>query len=139
MTADPAGPPDAIICPWLYGDWRYPLPPLGRSRPFPPFRFDGYVRAGLGPGSLGTPAREVRAWMLKAADDALDALAAAGWELAGYPDMEFTGSLDFAVATIGGEMVTHAQQHSIALRVRFEITGPFPRAARDESMAAEAS
>jgi hypothetical protein len=122
-------PPDDVIALWLYGDWRVPLPPLGAAA-HGPFLFDGYVKAGLGPSSEGTPAREIRAWMLKAAEDALDALIAAGWVLTRYPAMEFSGSIDmachgnFAVQVLGGELVTLSQQHSFALRVRFEVDRP---------------
>lgn len=123
-TDDPVAAVGAIVKPWLWGDWRYPLPPLARVAPHPPFSFDGWVRHDLGPATADTPAREVRAWQLKGAEDALDALAAAGWQLTDYPVMEFSGSLDFACVTLADGLVQPAQQHSIGLRIRFGITGP---------------
>jgi hypothetical protein len=132
--ADPVKAVDAIVAPWLYGDWRSPVPPLGRLHAHPPFWFDGYVQGTLGPATIGTPAREVRAWMLKAAEDALDALAAAGWQLImDGPAMEFSCELEPAVVFLGGELFRPGQQHSVSLRVRFGVSGPhLPEALPDE-------
>jgi hypothetical protein len=127
-TADPAAEyaaVEVVTAPWLWGDWRGPVRAFAKlPAPPGPFSFDGWVRADLGPATIGTPAREVRAWMLKAAEDALDALAVAGWLLADFPVMEFAGSLDYAVATTGGGVVQPPQQHSISLRVRFQVVRP---------------
>lgn len=125
--ADPLKAVDAIVAPWLYGDWRSPVPPLGYLKAHPPFWFDGYVQGNLGPATKDTPAREVRAWMLQAAEDALAALNAAGWHLVmNGPAMEFSAELEPAVVTLDGKLMIPEQQHSIGLRVRFGITGPHP-------------
>lgn len=125
IQADPLQAVDAIAAPWLYGDWCAAVPPLGRLFAGPPLWFDGHVRGGLGPAGESTPARDVRAWNLRAAEDALDALEGAGWQLVSDgPVMEFTSELEPATVTLDGALMIPGQQHSIGLRVRFGVCGP---------------
>lgn len=85
-------------------------------------RFEGFVRADAISAACGTSARDVRAQLLGRAEDTIDALAEAGWHLVSYPRMEFTGDITPFMQTLDGEMVLPSQQHSILMKVRFEVS-----------------
>jgi hypothetical protein len=75
--------------------------------------------------SMALTAREVRGVFLRHAEDALDALGAAGWQLIRYPRMEFRGEVDhFKVDAWTGKLWEPSKQYGIQLSMRFEVDRP---------------
>lgn len=104
--------------------WRLNMGLLRDDPAIGPYRFRTLVRGdllGTGPGST---AAEVRAALLARAEAALSACEAAGWQLAEYPDMEFTGRVGPLTQTFGGELVRPAEQLGIKLRMTFAVDRP---------------
>ncbi len=111
----------ALAEPWLdLGSCRQPYYGLLTGRfPGGPYGFDAIVKPEA--AVIAATPREVRAHLLGRAEDALDALAAAGWQPTQYPAMEFTGSITFCTATLDYVLVDPATQHGIMLKMRFEV------------------
>lgn len=62
--------------------------------------------------------------LLARVEDALDALTGAGWQLCGYPKMEFRGHVEPCVQTIGGVLVIPAVQWGHQLQVDVMVDRP---------------
>jgi hypothetical protein len=69
----------------------------------------------------------IRQGLLRHAEEALDALEAAGWFFTGCPHMEFSGRV--SLAGDGGEG-TRSFQHDIGLKLRFGVSRPRSAAER---------
>lgn len=117
-----------ILEPWCYvGSYGQPYLGLLTGRfAYGPYRFEVIIKPDLGkvaaPGN--GPAREYRAELMRRAEDALDALAAAGWQLTDYPAMEFRGEVFPFTQTLAGELVEPSRQGGIELTVRFSVDRP---------------
>ena len=68
--------------------------------------------------------RQVRAHLLERAEEALDALSAAGWELTAYPRMETDGEVRRFAQYLDGTLAEPSRQGGISMRMRFEVDRP---------------
>lgn len=75
-------------------------------------------------------ARNVRAHLLSRAEDAMDALAAAGWHLTAAPRMELAGRLTRYAEDDDGKPFAPPLQHDLSLKLWFEVDRPRPKAER---------
>jgi hypothetical protein len=90
-----------------------------------PYTFEVAVLPSLEAPGMAWTAREVRAAFLKCAEDALDAVGAAGWHLTSYPRMEFTGDVErFKTDALSGKLFEPSRQYGIELKMRFEVDRP---------------
>ena len=113
-----------VVAPWLrVGSVSRPLPPLGADIARGPYQFLAYPRVRPPEARPDTP-RGFRAMLLGRVEDALDALAAAGWQLCGYPEMKFAGHVEPFVQTIGGILVIPAVQWGHLLEVNVKVDRP---------------
>ena len=91
-----------------------------------PYRFEVIIKPDLSkvaaPGNGA--AREYRAELMRRAENTLDALAEAGWQLTDYPAMEFSGEVFPFGQTLAGELVEPSRQGGIELKVRFSVDRP---------------
>jgi len=84
-------------------------------------RIEGFIGTSvLAMGEDAAP-RAVRAAALARAEDFLEALPAAGWFLTHRPSLEFGGSIEHAVATLGRELVKPPVEYAISLRVSVNL------------------
>lgn len=86
-----------------------------------PYPFEIQILPALDQLAEAVTPRQVRELLQRHAEDALDALAAAGWQLTSYPRMEFTGVVQPFDQTPAGDL---SQQSGIALVLRFEVNRP---------------
>jgi hypothetical protein len=113
----------ALVEPWLWVQTTRRQYLAFKGVPVGPYGFGGIVK-GDGTVSRNVPPAAVRAELLVRAEAVLAALDGAGWQLAEYPEMSFWGDLTAAVVTDGGNLVAPAEQHSISLRMDFEVMRP---------------
>lgn len=116
---------EAILEPWCYV-MSYGQPYMGLLTgrfAAGPYRFEVIIKPDLGKViTRGAAAgREYRTELMCRAEDALSALEAAGWQLTGYPHMEFIGEVMPFSQTLTGELVQPSQQGGMALKMRFEV------------------
>ena len=95
-----------------------------KTRSYGPYSFDVIVMPDLDKMGPDVAAREVRGVFLNRAEDALDALAAAGWQLTEYPCMEFRGEVRRFGQFLNGELAEPSKQGGIELRMRFAVDRP---------------
>ena len=95
-----------------------------KQAPAGPYTFEGIIKPDLEKAVRSTPARACRACLIERAEDALDALAAAGWQLTGGLRMEVTGRTGPFTQTYGGELVEAGEHFDVQLKVRFEVNRP---------------
>lgn len=118
----------AILDPWCYVDsYGQPYAGLLTGRfAAGPYRFEVIIKPDLSkvaaPGNGA--AREYRAELMRRAEDTLDGLAEAGWQLTEYPAMEFRGKVFPFGQTLAGELVEPSRQGGIELRMRFSVDRP---------------
>lgn len=89
-----------------------------------PYGFEGFVRADLAGITSDLTPRAARARMLEFAENALEALTAAGWFLVGDLRMEATGKTEPFTQTYGGELVQQGGHYDMEFTVRFEVDRP---------------
>lgn len=127
LAADESQAIVTIVEPWLHV--------TGFGQPYPvllvmargPYSIEAYAKPDLttavaGPGN--DPARAYRRVLLDRAEDALAALADAGWQLTGYPRMEFTGDVEPFSQFLDGTLGEPSRQYGIQLTVRFQVNRP---------------
>lgn len=126
-TADPTmAEIDAIseiLKPYLHVEmFRFSHLPNGPV--FRPYGFEGFVRADLAGITPDMTPRAARARMLEFTENALEALAAAGWFLVGDLRMEVKGTTEPFTQTIGGELAQLGGHYDMEFTVRFEVDRP---------------
>ncbi len=100
-----------------------------------PYSFEAEVKvapdAPLG-AEWGTAeaARAIRAHLLSRAEEALDALAAAGWHLTASPGMELSGRLTRHGLDDDGRPIQPSLHDNFSMKLRFEVDRPRPLAER---------
>ena len=91
-----------------------------------PYSFEVIIKPDLSrvitPGTAA--GREYRAEMMRRAEDALEALDAAGWQLTAYPRMEISGDIRPFTQTLAGGLVEPSTQGGIEMKMRFEVNRP---------------
>ncbi len=128
-TADPAAEEtaaiNAILEPFLwvqaYGQPYYGLP---GGMATGPYRFEGIVKPDWGKMLRGSPGRAARMHLTERAEDAIEALAAAGWLLTGRLDMEIRNMVAPFTQTLGGDLVEPGEHYDFELKVQFEVNRP---------------
>ena len=123
---DEVGAIVAILEQWCHvGSYSQPFYGLrAKTRSYGPYTFDVIVKPGPEQMRLDATAREVRADYMKRAEDTLDALATAGWQLTEYPCMEFRGEVRRFAQFLDGELAEPSTQGGIELRMRFAVDRP---------------
>ena len=91
---------------------------------FGPYGFETFVRADLAGITRDLTPRAARARMLEFAENAIDALAAAGWLLTGDLRMEVKGKTEPFTQTFGGDLVQAGGHYDMEFTVRFEVDRP---------------
>jgi hypothetical protein len=108
---------------------------VGGLYPEGPYIFEAEVKADpeapLG-AELGSAqaAHNVRVHLLSRAEEALDALAAAGWNMTAAPRMELAGRLTFHGEDDDGRPYHPPIQHDISMKLWFEVDRPYSKAER---------
>src|SRR5579859_4002936 len=97
---------------------------LPRGPVFGPYGFEGFVRADLAGITSDLTPRAARARMLEFAENAIEALADAGWFLVGDLRMEVKGKTEPFTQTFGGELVQAGGHYDMEFTVRFEVDRP---------------
>jgi len=117
---------NAILEPWLWvQQYGQPYHGLVTGRfATGPYHFECTVKPDYGKMIRGTRGREGRACLIDRAEEAFEALEAAGWLLTGSLDMEVTGRVAPFTQTLGGELVEKGEHYDLEMRVRFEVNRP---------------
>ncbi len=95
-----------------------------KTRSYGPYSFDVIVMPDLEKMGPDATARQVRSVFLNRAEDTLDDLAAAGWQLTEYPCMEFRGEVRRFGQFLNGELAEPSKQGGIELRMRLAVDRP---------------
>ncbi len=107
------------------GTCRQPFHGLMTGRiPGGPYTFEMLVFPSLDVLAKAGKPREVRAMLLAHAEDALDAVGAAGWHLTSYPRMEFSGGIERFKADGAGKIWKPSRQDGIGLKMCFDVDRP---------------
>lgn len=117
---------DAILEPWIWvQSTGQPYHGLLTGRiATGPYRFEGIVKPDLAKMTRGTSGRAGRAILMERAEEAFEALAAAGWLLMGSVDMELASRVAPFTQTFGGELVEPGEHYDLKLKVKFEVNRP---------------
>lgn len=124
-----------IADPWLRITTYKQARESGGLYPEGPYSFEAEVKvdpeAPLG-AELGSAqaAHNVRVHLLSRAEEALDALAAAGWHLTAAPRMELAGRLAYHGEDDDGRPHHPPIQHGISMKLWFEVDRPRSKAER---------
>ena len=116
----------AILEPWCHVDaYGQPYYGLVTGRfPAGPYSFDTMVMPEMAKAGPGVTGREIRAHLIERAENALEALASAGWHLTAYPRMEINGEVRRFAQYLDGTLAEPSVQGAISLRMRFEVDRP---------------
>ncbi len=116
----------AVLERWCHVDgYSQPFYALrAKHLPYGPYTFDMTVKPDMDQMGPDATAREVRAVFLNRAEDALDALEAAGWHLTQYPCMEFRGEVRPFAQFLSGKLAEPSRQGGIELRMRLAVDRP---------------